>query len=272
MRVTALHVYPVKSLRGHAVPAAVVDDLGFAGDRRFMLIDGDGKFLTQRTNPRMALVNAALTPDGLVVSADGGGTFTVDRAPDPDAPLRPVTVWKSPELLAEDCGDAPAAWLGAFLGQPCRLVRIGPKFARPIQKAAARPDDRFTFADGCPFLVISEASLAQLNDRIVENHGEPVPMDRFRPSIVVTGCAAFAEDTWARFRIGDVVFRSAGRSDRCIITTTDQLTGVRGKEPLRTLATFRRGEGDSTSVYFGVNLINETKQGTVRVGDEVVPL
>ena len=270
LRVTGLFLYPVKSLRGFAVPAAEVDDLGFAGDRRFLVVDGDGKFLTQRTAPRMALVDATLSASHLTLAAAGAGRVEVPRAPDPRAPLRSVTVWKSPELLAEDCGDGPAAWLGDLLGLHCRLLRIGPKFSRPVLKAAARPGDTFTFADACPFLVVSEASLARLNDRIVEHHGEPVPMNRFRPGIVVDGCDAFAEDTWTRCHMGEVTFRSAGQSVRCMITTTDQLTGERGKEPLKTLATFRRNPAEPTDVFFGVNLIHETKRGTLRVGDAVI--
>ena len=129
-----------------------------------------------------------------------------------------------------------------------------------------------TFADAVPFLVISEASLARLNDRIQENHGEPVPMNRFRPNIVVADCDAFAEDTWSGLQVGEAMFRSAGKSVRCIITTTDQLTGKRGKEPLKTMATFRRNPADPTEVFFGVNLIHETKRGTIHVGDEVALL
>jgi len=265
-RVTGLFIYPVKSLRGCAVPAAELDALGFVGDRRFLIVDPTGKFLTQRTVPRMALIDAKLSPGRLTLSAEGAGNISVPTASDPAAPLRSVTVWKHDGLQTEDCGTAVSTWLSNFLGLPCHLVRIGEKFYRQNLKPAAQPGDIFTLADACPFLVISEASLANLNDRIQENHGEPVPMNRFRPNIVVDGCDAFAEDTWTRFRIGDAVFRSAGKSDRCIITTTDQLTGERGKEPLKTLATFRRGTADATAVYFGVNLIHETKQGTVAVG------
>ena len=137
-------------------------------------------------------------------------------------------------------------------------------------KPASRPGDLFTFADGAPILVVSEASVATLNDRIVAAGGEPVPMGRFRPNLVVDGCAAFAEDTWSRLQIGDVILRSAGQSERCVITTTDQLTGERGKEPLRTLATFRRSPANPTEVVFGVNLINESKSGTIRIGDQAI--
>jgi uncharacterized protein len=271
MQVSGLFIYPVKSLRGLSVPTAEIDALGLAGDRRFLVIDAAGKFLTQRQLPRMALVSTALANGTLTLSADSAGRVDVATASDPSAPLCAVAVWKSEGLQAEDCGPAAAAWLGDFLQVSCRLVRIGEKFHRPVLKKAARPGDAFSFADGAPLLVASEASLADLNDHIQENAGEPVPMDRFRPNVVIAGCPAFAEDRWPAFRAGDVVLRNAGKSDRCIVTTTDQRTGVRGKEPLRTLAAYRRDPVDPSSVYFGANYINETKRGTLRVGDKVTP-
>jgi len=270
MHVAALHLYPVKSLRGFAVPAVEIDDLGFAGDRRFLVIDETGKFQTQRQNTRMALVDTALANGTLTLSADDAGSVSVPTASDPTAPLCTVTVWKSEGLQAEDCGPAAAAWLSDFLQFKCRLVRIGGKFRRPVLKKAGRPGDAFSFADGAPVLVTSESSLADLNDHIQENAGDPVPMDRFRPNLVISGCAPFAEDGWPAIRIGDTVLRTAGKSDRCIVTTTDQFTGARGKEPLRTLAIYRRDPVNPSSVYFGVNFINETKRGTVRVGDPVL--
>lgn len=272
MHVTGLFLYPVKSLRGHAVPAAEIDALGFTGDRRFLVVDATGKFMTQRTAPRMACIDARLANGTLTLSAEGAGSVSIPTASDPGASLRTVSVWKSEGLQAEDCGASASAWLSDFLGQPCHLGRIGPKFSRPILKATARPGDTVSFADAYPFLVISEASLAQLNDRIQENHGAPVPMNRFRPNLVVAGCDAFAEDAWTRVQIGDAVFRNGGPCARCIITTTDQLTGERtGKEPLKTLATFRRDLADPTDVNFGINLIHETKRGILRVGDSVTP-
>jgi uncharacterized protein YcbX len=269
MHVSGLFIYPVKSLRGIAVPAVEVDALGLAGDRRFLVVDEAGKFLTQRQLPRMALVSTALSNGSLTLSAAEAGRVRVSIAPDPAAPLHRVTVWKSEGLQAEDCGPAAAAWLSDFLQLKCRLVRIGEKFRRPVLKKAAQPGDAFSFADGAPILVTSEASLARLNDHIVENAGEPVPMDRFRPNVVIAGCEAFAEDEWRAFRVGDVVLRQAGKSDRCIVTTTDQLTGVRGKEPLRTLANFRRDPAEASSVYFGANYINESKRGVVQTGAKV---
>jgi uncharacterized protein YcbX len=263
MRVTQLFVYPVKSLRGFAAPAADVDPLGFVGDRRFLVVDGNNQFLTQRALPQMALIETALTARDLILRAPHGGSCAVPLHADAPAALIPVRVWKSEGLLAEDCGVEVAVWLSEVLRHPCKLLRIGEKFSRPVLKATGRPGDRFNFADSCPFMILSEASLADLNARL----DEPLPVNRFRPSFVVDGCDAYAEDTWKRFRVGNVDFRTAGPCSRCTITTTNQLTAERGKEPLRTLAMYRRDAKDPTDVNFGQNLIHETKSGTVRVGD-----
>lgn len=278
MHLSGLFVYPVKSLRGCAVAALAVDDLGGAGDRRFLVVDAAGRFLTQRTLPRMALIATALDADTLRLSAAGAGTLAVPRAPDPRAPLRAVTVWQSEGLPAEDCGDEAAAWLRAFLGQDCRLVRLGPACQRPIrrpagvQRSPAGAPPLVSFADAYPFLLISEASRADLNDRLAARGEEPVPWDRFRPNLVVTGCSPFAEDTWPRVRIGAVTFRAAGPCARCVVTTTDQQTAARGPEPLRTLAGYRRDPADTTLVNFGQNLIHENTTGTLHLGDPVVVL
>lgn len=267
---TGLHLYPVKSLRGCSVPTASVDSLGLIGDRRFLVVDETGRFLTQRTHPRMALIATALDATHLTLSLPSSSSIRISRAPDPTAPLRTVSVWKSENLRAEDCGEPVAAFLSDFLSVRCRLVRIGSAFTRPMLKASARPGDTVTFADAYPLLVISEASLADLNDRLIARREEPLPMDRFRPNLVISGCPAFAEDTWPHLRIGAISFRAGGPCARCIMTTTDQLTGERtGPEPLRTLATYRRDATDPTDVNFGQNLIHETKSGTLSVGDTV---
>ena len=293
MHVSGLFIYPVKSCRGHSVPTAELDDHGIIGDRRFMVVtETEGMFLTQRSHPRMALIETTLTKDSLVLSSPKHGSVTVPAFASPagagtnpgdrsrgttgqtatlNPVMRRVTVWKS-TVNADDCGEEAAEWLTDFLGLPLRLVRMGGTFQRPMLKAAAQAGDVVSFADSCPFLIVSEASLANLNDRILENQGEPVPMNRLRPNIVVNGGEAFAEDSWGRFRIGDVIFRNAGLSVRCIITTTDQFTGARGKEPLKTLATFRRDPASPGDVIFGVNLIHETKRGTLHLGAQVEPL
>jgi uncharacterized protein len=267
MHLSGLFVYPVKSLRGFAVQSAEVDPLGLVGDRRFLVVDDTGRFLTQRTLPRMALIETALSARMLTLRAPHAGQIAISLSAAEAAPLRNVSIWKSENLLAEDCGDVPAAWLSDVLHFRCRLVRIGPKFHRPVLKSAAGPGDVVMFADAVPFLVLGEASLADLNDRLVAQGEDSLPLDRFRPNLVITGSPAYAEDTWSRFRIGGITFRSAGPCVRCTIITTDQLTGERGKEPLRTLATYRRSVANPSDVNFGQNLIHETKQGTLRVGD-----
>lgn len=270
MHVSGLHLYPVKSLRGFAVASATADELGFIGDRRFLVVDPTGRLLTQRVLPDMAKISATLDSTSLVLSADGAGGVTVPlRVAPGSAGIKVVSVWKSEGLRAEDCGDDAARWLGAFLRAEVRLVRIGAEFRRPVTKAAAKPGDLVMFADAVPFLIQSEASLADLNDRLVAQHEEPVPMDRFRPNIVVSGCAAYAEDAWPKIRIGNMVLRPAGPCARCAVTTTDQRTGERFKEPLRTLANYRRDAKEPTAVNFGQNYIHETKTGTIHVGDAV---
>lgn len=282
LHVTALYRYPVKSCRGIAVPSAEVATRGFADDRRFLLVDADGKFLTQRVLPRMALIDTALAAGDLVLSSAGHGAVRVPlHDPARQPATRAVIIWKD-TVLAEDCGDGPAAWLSDFLGLACRLVRAGDAYSRPVLThklppglrssgeggPALRPDPpaahEVSFADAAPFMVMSEESLADLNARLAT----PVPMNRFRPSLVVAGGAPYAEDTWGRFRIGDVVFHGATRCGRCIIPTTDQLTAERAKEPLLTLSGYRR-DADGT-VMFGRNVVHETKSGRVAAGDAVV--
>ncbi len=292
MHLSGLFIYPVKSLRGIALTSCAVDPLGLVGDRRFLVVDPAGQFLTQRTVPRMALVSTALSADTLTLSAENHGRLSVPLRTPADLPAAPlsVSIWRSKNLLADDCGSEPAAWLSTVLHTPVRLVRIGENFRRPIlfKPAYAPPsisaeaprlegrivsDELFTFADGYPFLAVSEASLAHLNDRLVSRGAEPVPMDRFRPNLVLSGCEPFAEDTWPRLRIGDIVFRAAGPCSRCAITTTDQLTGEReGPEPLRTLASFRRDPDDPSDVNFGQNLVHDTKSGTLHLGASAAPL
>ena len=266
MHVSGIFIYHVKSLRGVAVTQVDVDALGFVRDRRFMVVDGNSEFLTQRTLPRMALIQTRLDGRALVLSATGAGELHVE--PSTNEPvIRYVSVWRSKGLQAEDCGDPAAQWLEYILGLKCRLVRAGSRFHRPT--ACGGRDDVLGFPDSCPVLAISETSLANLNDRLVSRGGEPLPMDRFRPNLVIADSAAFAEDSWSRIRIAGVVLRSAGPCARCVVTTTNQQTAERGIEPLRTLATFRRDRSDPALVNFGQNFIHETKSGTLGLGAAV---
>lgn len=273
MHVSAIYLFPVKSLGGIAVTEAQVDPLGFEGDRRFLVIDAAGTFMTQRSHPQMALIRTGLAGDLLTLSHARAGTISVPRrVPPGSGVLRTVAVWKSEGLQAEDCGDAVADWLAEALGERCRMVRIGDQFHRPVLKPTAQPGDLTSFSDAFPFMTISEASLSDLNARLTDTNATPVAMNRFRPNIVIAGAAAYEEDEWPRVRIGEVVFRSGGPCARCIMTTVDQETGIGGKEPLRLLATYRRDANDRTRINFGQNLLHETKTGRIRVGDPVVPL
>lgn len=269
MHLSGLYIYPVKSLRGVAVREAALDDHGLVGDRRFLVVDDAGRFLTQRVLPRMALIDTELHRGNLILRHPQHGSAAVRL--DEAGPRATVQIWRD-TVQAVDCGVEIAVWLSDFLRHPCRLVRMGGDYLRPVKPSKAQPGDVVSFADAYPLLALSEASLADLNDRLVLRSEEPVPMNRFRPNLVIAGCPAFAEDTWRRVRIGAAVFRIAGPCARCIITTTDQETAVRYKEPLLTLASYRRDPTDPSDVNFGQNLVHETKSGVLRIGDAVTPL
>ncbi|WP_445399253.1 MOSC domain-containing protein [Streptomyces sp. LE64] len=267
---SSLHVYPVKAVQGHAPDEASVEPWGLAGDRRWMLVDHTAKMITQRQQARLALVHAALLPDGAVrLSAPGQHPLTV---PVPAASARtPVQVWRD-EVKAVAADEGAAAWLGAFLGIDVRLVHMpDPEVSRPVDARYAREGETVSFADGYPLLLTSLSSLDALNALISRgDHPEegPLPMNRFRPNLVVTDTPAWAEDGWTRIAIGEVAFRVAKPCGRCAVTTTDQSTAVRGKEPLRTLARHRRIDG---RLVFGQNLVPEAT-GTLRIGDPLTVL
>jgi uncharacterized protein YcbX len=257
LTVRSLHVYPVKSLRGVSLPRAVVGDRGLEHDRRFMVVDEANRFLTQRTLPRMSLVAVALSGDALRLAAPGMDDLVVPLRPETGG-LRAVEVWRD-RCEARSLGDAPARWLSRFLGVPCSLVYMPDATVRETDPA--RGPGRVGFADAYPFLLASSTSLRELARR-----GGDVPMERFRPNIVVDGAPPFAEDAWTRLRIGPVVFRVTKACVRCSVTTIDPVVGVvAGPEPLRTLATFRR---DGDGVRFGANLVHDGI-GAIAVGDAV---
>jgi uncharacterized protein len=232
---------------------------GLRDDRRWMLVDETGGFMSQRGHPGMALISPSLTQDLLTVSAPGMPDLEVPTRVETAETVR-VEVWGD-EQRGEPAGGEADRWFSEFLGLSCRLVRKPDDDFRPVDSLYATGRDQTSFADGFSLLAISEASLEDLNARLEE----PVPMNRFRPNLVVGGCEPYAEDGWAEMRVGDAAFRVAEPCPRCAVTTVDQRTGERGKEPLRTLATYRRSGGE---VWFGRNLIH-TSLGTVRVGDPV---
>lgn len=253
-------MYPVKSCRGVAVPALELDRLGPVNDRRFMLVNEAGRFLTQREHHALALVAATITPEALELEAPGRERLTIELGRPRDR--RGVVVWRF-ETESFDCGELAAAWFSGYLGANVRLVefdRDGFRAANPAH--APEGSSAGLFSDGYPVLLATEASLADLNSRLPE----PVPMNRFRPNVVISGSKAFEEDGWTELRIGEVTFRVAKPCERCVVTTVDQGTGLAGKEPLATLAKFRKRDG---TVHFATNLVHRST-GTLRVHDPVV--
>ena len=257
--VSALHVYPIKSCRALDLKASRFDRLGPLYDRRFMLVDDTGKFLTQRTVPRMALITPRLGPMALQVSAPDMQPLKVAMT-QRDARRIEVTVWGH-SGAAEDLGDHVADWFSTFLERTCRLVRFPEDGVRQVSSRHTDIPAQVAFADGYPALLISEASLADLNGRLEQK----LPMSRFRPNIVVSGCDAYAEDGWKRIRIGELVLDLVKPCGRCEITTVDQITGAVAKEPLTTLASYRARDNE---VLFGQNCVHH-EPGSLRVGDSV---
>lgn len=261
MIVSELHIFPVKGLAGTDPGQVSVEPWGLEHDRRWMVVDASGQFLTQRTVPCIATVRATATQGCL--SLDKTGMDRIDIAnPSAGAERVPVTVWRD-TFLAAPAGDDAHAWISAALGHKCRLVHMHDTAARPINPAFSRPGETVSFADGYPVLLTSRDSLADLNARLAQ----PVPISRFRGNIVIAGAPAWAEDTWRRIRIGGATFRVAKPCARCIVTTIDQATGERPDraEPLRTLGRFRQNEH---GIMFGQNLIPETP-GRIAIGDRV---
>ena len=267
-RLGSVHRYPVKSARGERLDEASVEPWGLAGDRRWMVVDPDGLALTAREVHPLLLLHPEITAAGLRVRAAGAAPLDV-AVPDPGRQV-PVRLWRS-ELTAAHAEEADA-WLGEVLGRPARLVHLDDPTRRPVSAEYAAPDDRVSFADGYPLLVTTTASLAALNDVVLERSQgahEPLPMTRFRPNVVVDGVPAWAEDDWRRVRIGGVDFRAVKGCARCVITTLDPGTAEGGKEPIASLARIRRWDG---ATWFGTNLVPDLPDGrpvTIREGDAV---
>jgi uncharacterized protein YcbX len=267
MRVTSLHTYPVKGCHRIDQERAVVQPWGLVGDRRWLVADDEGRMLTQRDDARLTQIYPSIV-DGLL---------TLRHAGRPDLTVAPIgsageltetLVWRTPVMLSR-AGEDADAWLSATLDRKVRLYHLDDPTRRAVEPEHSRPGDRVSLADGYPLLVANAASLVALNDWLAEESpGEwPLPMTRFRPNVVVSGAPPWAEDGWVgrRLRIGGVVFRAPKPSDRCVVTTTDQETGVRGREPLRTLARHRNVR---QKLLFGLNLIPDGA-GELGVGDEV---
>lgn len=273
-RIAQIYIYPVKSCRGIRVDQAEIGPRGLLRDREFLVVDSNGCFLTQRTSPKLALVEPVLANGVLRLKAPGlpqiQVSLTGNKSQGPEGRILPIVIWRD-SVLANDAGDESAVWFSEFLGMKTRLVCMGTRYSRQIpDEKVPDPHRSFilapevSFADAYPFLVISEASLNDLNSRLPGS----LPMDRFRPNLVVSGCREpYEEDLWTMFRVNGITFRHGGPCVRCVVTTTDQRTLERGSEPLKTLAEYRRtAEG---GVIFGMNFFCEQRTGVVRVGDLV---
>lgn len=274
MHISEINIYPIKSLKGISVTSAVVENRGLRLDRRWLLVDADGNFMTQRESPHMATVSVCFKGDGVEVSAAGFPPLSI--VPPAEGERVTATVWDSDsEAIAHD--QRSNEWFSDVLGQDVKLLYMPDDAGRPISERFNKGGEIVSFADGYPLLVIGEASLADLNERL----DAPLPMNRFRPSIVVSGAAAFAEDDWAEMRVGEAVFRSTKPCARCVMTTVDQAKGeFDGTEPLRTLASYRMAKDvipdrylafgmNETAVLFGQNLVPESVGAEIRVGDPV---
>ena len=266
MHITALNIYPIKGCRGVPLTSVEVDRLGLVGDRRLMLVDSDNRFISQREIPALATITPVVvpaTPETLSVRAP-------DFAPiqlciDLDAAARKVSVWGDASIVAADQGNAAAHWFSDAIGAACRLVAFGTRAQNPIDpEYSPRAEAETAFTDGYPIMATLQESLDDLNRRLVE----PVPMHRFRPSVVINGAAAWSEDDWMAMQLGDIDCDAVKPCARCVVTTTDQLTGARSvhQEPLRTLATFRTMAG--LGAIFGQNIVPR-RIGILHVGDTV---
>ena len=259
--VTALFIHPVKSLGKISLTRCEIDERGLKWDRRWMVVDPDGKFITQRQVPAMATLTLAPLDDRDTFSLTASSGQSVVFSPaDHDGTTIMGTVWKS-TLPVRPAGHHVDEFLTHHLGLPCRLVYMGDAI-RQVDPGYAEPGRLTSLSDGYPILLANEASLADLNGRMPQG----VPMDRFRPNIVIKGADAFSEDGWGTVRIGTALLQAVKPCSRCIVTTIDQDTGEKtGKEPLKTLAAYRNSPG---GVLFGENLI-VIQPGEVRVGDTV---
>lgn len=268
LRLASLHLHPIKSLGGMAVSEARLSDRGLEHDRRWMLVDAEGRFVTQRELPVLAMLHTEPLVEGFRVRDTRDGAhldlpWTVDAAH-----TRMCSVWSD----RVRCIPAPSdlsAWFSERCSKPLELVY------QPIS-TRRRTDGRYanaltSLSDGFPYLLVNAASLRDLNERGRLAHGTawaPVPMDRFRPNLVIEGAAPWVEDAWRTVQVGGVRFELVKPCGRCVIINTDQATGARSTEPLRTLATFR---SKGNKVLFGMNAVC-ADAGTVRVGDLVTVL
>lgn len=271
---TELVVYPIKSCAGLSVPQATLAPSGLVAegvhDREWMLVTREGQFLTQREYPRMALIAPRVDGDALVVEAPGMPLLRLPLAHDATAAILQVQIWDH-SVPAADCGDAAAAWFADAIGGACRLVRFRPDVQRPTStKWTGGTPSESRFADGYPLLLIGQASLDDLNAKLVAAGRAPLPMNRFRPNLVVEGIEAFEEDFVESFSTDGLSLRPVKPCARCPIPAIDQATGIPGPDPLDILQTYRANPRMEGAVCMGMNCIVQEGAGQVlRVGQHL---
>jgi|FLOH01.1.fsa_nt_gi uncharacterized protein len=252
-------IYPIKSCSGIHLNSSEVEDRGFPLDRRWLLIEENGTFISQRNSPKLGQIKISYHQDHLHITSAGKDALTLEFSAATPTKIE-AQIWKDTvqgSWISKECD----AWFSDILNRPVRLVHMNSEVHRPLENPALPSNRTFevSFADGYPYLLTNQASLDDLNGRL----DQPIPMDRFRSNLVVSGFEAFAEDSWKRISIGAVEFLVVKPCARCLVTTIDQESGIASKEPLKTLATYRKQNG---KVNFGMNLIALTR-GVVSRGD-----
>ncbi|MEW6760438.1 MAG: MOSC N-terminal beta barrel domain-containing protein [Pseudomonadota bacterium] len=272
--VTELVIYPIKSCAGVSVPEAQFGISGLQAngvhDREWMLVTREGLFLTQREYPRMALVTPRIDGDAVEVTAPGMPPLRLPLAHDPAASNLTVQIWDH-SVIAADCGDAAAAWFSDAVQGPCRLVRFRPDVHRPTStKWTGGAPAETRFADGYPILVIGQASLDDLNAKLKNAGRDPLPMNRFRPNLVVDGLEAFEEDYVESFSADGLALRPVKPCARCPIPAIDQATGIPGPDPLDILQTYRANARMEGAICLGMNaIVSEGEGSTLYVGQDL---
>lgn len=262
--VSELYIHPVKGLKRIPLQSMKIDSIGPVDDRRWMIIDSENKFVSQRTHPILSLIRVALDQNKLCLQIPDQSEISISLAHSVSPEIQ-ATIWRDTCRVVEVSVEASQA-LSQFLGVDCRLVRMAENKSRFVdqQYTLSQEAREVSFADGFPFLLTTQESLDDLNNRLES----PIKMNRFRPNIVIQGTSALAEDHWKTVRIGEVVFDLVKPCTRCTVTTVDQDTGERGKEPLKTLAKYRNTE---KGIVFGQNAIHRST-GIIHIGDELVVL
>ena len=269
LKIQALNIFPVKSLRGIAVNEATLAETGFVNDRIWMLVDDNGKFITQRQQAKMALIDVVVADNNLLVSVgDESVSIPYDQSDcESGGELVSVTIWRDHCTGVLASGEVNR-WFSDYLGVSCRLVSFNQAQSRVVDpEYTCDASDVVGFADGFPFLLIGTASLRDLNQRLVAKGESEVPMMRFRPNIVVETDEPYIEDQWKSIQVGDVRLEIVKPCSRCVIPTIDIVTGEKSREPIFTLGEYRKRDG---KIFFGQNVIHRYQPGqSIAVGDSV---